>query len=121
MRISKKAEMTIDQEQLENVEYFKYLGSMKTNDARCTRETKSSIVMAKGVFCRKKRKLVNCNIWSTTLYGAETLTLRKVNEKLLENFKMWCWGRIETNRVRNQEVLHAVKKERNIPHATRRR
>jgi hypothetical protein len=72
MRISKKVEMTIDQKQLQNVEYFKYLGSMTTYDARCTRETKSSIVMAKRLFSRKTRKLVNCYIWSTTLYGAET-------------------------------------------------
>jgi hypothetical protein len=28
----------IDQKQLENVEYFNYLGSMKTSDARFTRE-----------------------------------------------------------------------------------
>jgi len=32
--------------QLENVECFKYLGSLLTNDGRCTREIKSRIVMA---------------------------------------------------------------------------
>jgi hypothetical protein len=37
----------IDQKQLENVEYFNYLGSMITSDARCTREIKSRIAMAK--------------------------------------------------------------------------
>jgi hypothetical protein len=31
----------IDQMQLENVEYLNYLGSMITNEARCTREIKS--------------------------------------------------------------------------------
>jgi hypothetical protein len=29
------------------VEYFNYLGSMVTNDTRCTREIKSRIAMAK--------------------------------------------------------------------------
>jgi hypothetical protein len=29
---------TIQQKQLENVEYFNYFGSMITKDARCTRE-----------------------------------------------------------------------------------
>ena len=38
---------TIDPKQLENVEYFSYLGSMTTNDARCTREIKSRVTMAK--------------------------------------------------------------------------
>jgi hypothetical protein len=37
----------IDQKQVENVEYFNYLGSMITSDARCTREIKSRIAMAK--------------------------------------------------------------------------
>jgi hypothetical protein len=39
MRISRQPsamEIMIDQKQLENVEYFNYLGSMITNDARCT-------------------------------------------------------------------------------------
>jgi hypothetical protein len=31
----------IDEKQLENVEYFKYLGSITTNNARYTREFKS--------------------------------------------------------------------------------
>jgi hypothetical protein len=52
------------------------------------------------------------------LYGAETWTLRKVDQKYLESFEMWCWRRAEkiscTDRVRNEDVLHSVKEERNI-------
>jgi hypothetical protein len=44
----------IDQKQLENVEYFSCLGNMITNDARCTTEIKSMIVMAKAAFEKKK-------------------------------------------------------------------
>jgi hypothetical protein len=44
----------IDKKQLENVEYFNYLGSMITNDARCTREIKSRIAVAKTAFNKKK-------------------------------------------------------------------
>jgi hypothetical protein len=50
MRISRKPSpvtIMIDQKQLENVECFKYLGSMLTKDARCAREIKSRISMAK--------------------------------------------------------------------------
>jgi hypothetical protein len=42
-----------DNGKLENVEYFNYLCSMTTNDARCTRESKSRIVMAKAAFNKK--------------------------------------------------------------------
>jgi hypothetical protein len=39
-----------DQKQLDNTEYFSYLGSMVTNDARCTCEIKSRINKAKTAF-----------------------------------------------------------------------
>jgi hypothetical protein len=38
---------------------------------------------------------------------------------------MWCWRRMEkiswTDRVRNEEVLHRVKEERNILHTYKKR
>ena len=43
-----------DQKQLDNTEYFNYLGSMITNDARCTGEIKSSNTRAKVAFNKKK-------------------------------------------------------------------
>jgi hypothetical protein len=46
----------IDQKQLENVESFKYLGSMLTNDGSCKCEIKCRIAMAKAAF-KKKRAL----------------------------------------------------------------
>jgi len=33
------------------------------------------------------KRLVKCYIWSTGLYGAETLTCRKVYQKYLESLK----------------------------------
>jgi hypothetical protein len=43
----------IDQKQLENVESFKYLGSILTNNGRCTCEIKCRIAMAKAAFNMK--------------------------------------------------------------------
>jgi len=37
-----------------------------------------------------RKKLVKCYIWSVALYGAETSTLRAVEQKHLERFEMWC-------------------------------
>ena len=63
---------------------------------------------------------MNCYIWSIVLYGAETWTLPKVDQKHLETFEMWCWRRMEkiswTDHVRNEEVLLRVKEQRNILH-----
>jgi hypothetical protein len=71
------------------------------------------------------KKLVKCYIWSRALYGAETGTLRKLDQKYLEIFEMWCWRRMEkinrTDHVNNEAVLHRVKEEKNILHTIRRR
>jgi hypothetical protein len=56
MRISRPPtplQIKIDKRPVENVEEFNYLGSMITNDARCTLEIKARIAMAKAAFKRK--------------------------------------------------------------------
>ena len=127
----------IDQKQLKNVESFKYFGSILTNDERCTCEIKRRIGMAKAAFNKKRtlftstvdlelrKKPVKCYIWSIALYGAETGTLRAVDQKHLESFEMWCWRRMEkiswTDHVRNEDVLLGVKEQRNILHEIRKR
>ena len=92
-------------------------------------EIKSRIAMAKAAFSKKKtlftskldlnlrKKLIKCYIWSMALYGAETWTLRAADQKYLESFEMWCWGRMVkmswTDHVRNEEVLLRVNEQRN--------
>jgi hypothetical protein len=64
MRISRQpfpVKIMIEQKQLENVESFKYLGSMLTNDGRWTCEIKYSIAMAKAAF-NKKRDLLTSTL-----------------------------------------------------------
>ncbi|PNF29271.1 hypothetical protein B7P43_G08948 [Cryptotermes secundus] len=140
MKISRQptpATIKINQKQLENVKCFKYLGSLLTDDGRCTCEIKSRIAVAKAAFSKKKnlftskldlnlrKKPVKCYIWSIALYGAETWTLRAVDQKHLESFEMWCWRRMEkiswTDYMRNEEVLISVSEQRNILHEIRKR
>jgi hypothetical protein len=58
------------------------------------------------------------------LHGAETWTLRAVDQKHLENFVV-LGGRMEkiswTDRVRNEEVLFRAKEQGNILHEIRKR
>jgi hypothetical protein len=51
----------IDQQQLENVEYFKYLGSPIRNYVRYTLEIKSRITMVKAAF-KKRNNLSTSNL-----------------------------------------------------------
>jgi hypothetical protein len=65
-----------------------------------------------------------CYILNIALYGAEIWTFREVDPKFLGSLEMWRWRRMEiswANRVRNEEVLQRVKKERNIVQAIKRR
>ena len=70
-----------------------------------------------------RKKLVKCYIWIIALYGAETWTLRAVDQKHLESSEMWWWRRMEkiswTDHTRNEEVLLRVKEQRNILHEIR--
>jgi len=135
MRISRQpfqVKNMTDQKRLETVGCFKHLGSVLTNDVRCTGEIKSRISLAKAAFNKKgalftgtldlelRKKSVKCCIWSAPLCGAETGMLRAVDQKQLESFEMWCcrrMGKIHcTDRVRNEEVLLRVKEQRNILH-----
>jgi hypothetical protein len=72
-----------------------------------------------------KGKLLNSYIRGVALYGVETWTLRKVDQKCLGSFEMWCWRRMEkiiwTDCVRNEEVLYRVKEERNNVYTIERR
>jgi hypothetical protein len=135
MRISRQlspVKIMIDQKQLENVKFFKYLCSILANDGRCTCEIKCRIAMAKAAFNKKRtlfistldlelrKKLVKCYIWSIALYGAGTWTIRTVDQKHLESFEIGCWKRMEkiswTDHVRNEDVLLSIKEQRNILH-----
>jgi len=135
MRMSRQSlpvKIMIGQKQLENVGCFKYLGSILTNDGRCTCKIKCRIAMAKAAFKKKRtlfnstldlelrKKIVKCYVWSIALCGAETWTLRAVAQKHLESFEMWSWRRREmisrTDHVRNEDVLLRVKEQRNILH-----
>jgi len=137
MRISRHpfpVNIKIDQKQLENVESFKYLGSILTNDGRCTCEIKW-IAMAKAAFNKKRalftstldlelrKKLVKCYIWSIALCDAEIWMLQAVDQKHVESFEMWYWRTMEkiswTAHVRNEELLLRVKEQRNILHEIR--
>jgi hypothetical protein len=65
-----------------------------------------------------RKKLLKYWVRSKALFGAETWTLLKVDQKYLESFEMLCWRRMEkislTDRM-IKEVLKRVKKGNILP------
>jgi len=107
--------------ELEQVHEFCYLDSLLTEIARCDKEIKKRIAMAKTAFMRKgellrgniskdlKKRMVKALVWSVALYGSETWTLRKKDIKRIQAFEMRIWRKMEkiswTAHVSNEEVL----------------
>ena len=48
-------------------------------------------------------------------YGCETLTVKKAESKIIDAFKLWCWGRLLkvtwTARRSNQSILEDINPE----------
>jgi len=134
MKISKDKEASIsiiiDGEEIEQVKEFCYLGSLISSDAKCHKEIRRRIAMGKEAFTKRKellrgglnrhlkKRMVKTLIWSVTLYGAETWTMRKEDIRRLEAFEMWIWRRMEkiswTKHVTNEEVLNLVEEKRSL-------
>ena len=79
-----RVEAHVNGEAVRQVSFFRYLGSLISEDGRCDAEIKSRIAMAKGNFGKMRRiltnlslgmnirlKLLKCYVWSTLLYGLE--------------------------------------------------
>jgi len=121
----------LDGEALKVVDEYKYLGSTITNDGRCVKEIKSRLQQARCAFQKKKNLLTSRNIdlkirknllktyvWSVALYGSETWTIRKAEEKNILAFEVWCYRRILKiswiDRISNEEVFRRVGEERSF-------
>jgi hypothetical protein len=68
-----------------------------------------------------RKTLTKCYIWAL-LCGALLWTLRKIEQKYVESFRVWCSRRMEktgwTERVNNKEIWKRVEEGRNIVHTT---
>ena len=81
--------ITIEGQRVEQVNQFRYLGSLISDDGTFTAEIKCRIAMSKNAFSKRrelfskrlskelKKKVIMSIVWSVALYGSETWTLRK--------------------------------------------
>ena len=119
----------MDDEALKQVTKFKYLGSIFTeagkNKEDIIQQVKEAKVMfnnEKQLFCLNnfsleiKKKLIKSCIWSVALYGSETWTLGKKEERVKNASETWCWRRMLeikwTHRIMNDEVFQKGKRRK---------
>ena len=129
-RKPKKVDMRIKDESIEHMDSFKYLWCNISSNLNCCQEVKERIAMTKEAFNRKRSifcgplgkelrmRLVKSFPWNVVLYGAETWTLRRNEQKRLEAFEMWIWRRIERVKMERQNnkavVLERVREGRTM-------
>ena len=117
-----RVNVRVGEEVLEQVEKYKYLGSLVTQDGRCVEDIKTRIAIAKNAFTKIKamvtnraisinlrKRFIKAYVWSTLTYGCEAWTINKEMERRIEAMEMWCYRRMLkiawTERVSNEQVL----------------
>ena len=134
----KEPAIVVNQEKLEEVDSFVYLGSVIDRKGGTEADIKSRIGKARTAFIalnkiwkdrkislRTKLRLFNSNVKSVLLYGSETWTATQTCIRRLQTFTNWCLRRILrirwTDKVRNEEVWQRTEQEQIETEVGRRR
>src|SRR5688572_5890685 len=137
-KISPKCELNLDGSKIKQVENFIYLGSLITEDGRCDGEIKRRIALAKDAFQKLenillnrklsievKKRILDCYVISTLIYGSECWTISAQLEARLNAAEVWFYRRMfrisYKERISNIEVLHRANTGKRILKTIRKR
>ena len=117
-----------DGETMETVANFVFLGSKITADGDCSHEIKRCLLLGRKVMTNldsflksrditlpTKVHLVKAVVFPVVMYGCESWSIKKVECKRIDAFKLWCWRRLLrvpwTVRRSNQSILKEISPE----------
>ena len=112
----------IDEETVETVTDFIFLGSKITANGDCSHEMKrrlllgrkvmtkiDSILKSRDITLSTKVHLVKAMVFPVVMYGCESWTVKKIESQRSDAFELWCWRRLLrvpwTARRSNQSIL----------------
>ena len=115
----------IDEETVEAVTDFIFLGSKITADGDCSHEIKrrlllgrkvmtnlDSILKSRDITLPTKVRLVKAMVFPVVVYRCESWTKKKVEHQRIDAFELWCWRKFLrvpwTARRSNQSVLKEI-------------
>ena len=118
-------EFKIDDEHIEIVESFIFLGSQITRNggsdseirrrkglARKTMKKLTHMIKNNDLTLNTKIRLVNTLIFSVFLYGCESWTIRKKERKNIDALEFWCWRKLLKiswmDKITNANVLAQI-------------
>ena len=94
----------IDEETVETVADFIFLGSKITADGDCRHEIKRCLLLERKVMTNldsifkgrdialpTKVRLVKAMVFPVVMYGCESWTIKKAEHRRIDAFELWCW------------------------------
>ena len=110
---------------IENVKEFVYLGALITNNYDDTKEIRRRLCIARSVMVSvtniwkdksisitTKKRLLHTLLFSIASYGSECWVLKNMNKKKIEAFELWCYRRLLriswTDKKTNDWVLNKM-------------
>ena len=118
----------IDEETMEIVRDFIFLGSKITADGDCSHKIKRHLLLERkamtnldrilknrGITLPTKVHLVKAMVFPVVIYGCESWTITKVECRRIDAFELWCWRRLLrvswTAMRSNQSILKEISPE----------
>ena len=118
----------IDEETVETVSDFIFLGSKITADGDCSHEIKKCLLLGRKVMTNldsifksrditlpTKFRLVKAIVFPVVMYGCESWTVKKAESRRTDAFELWYWRRLLrvpwTARRSNQSILKEISPE----------
>ena len=115
----------IDEETMETLSDFIFLGSRITADGDCSHEIKrclllgrkvmtnlDSIFKSRDITLTTKVRLVKAMVFPVVMYRCESWTVKKAECQRIDAFELWCWRRLLrvpwTARRSNQSILKEI-------------
>ena len=97
----------IDEETVETVSDFIFLGSEITADGDCSHEIKRHLLLGRKVMTNldsifksrditlpTKVRIVKAIVFPVVMYGCESWTVKKAECLRIDVFELWCWRRL---------------------------
>ena len=101
--------LQIDEESVETVADFIFLGSKITADGDCSLEIKRGLLLGMKVMTNLERilkirnstlltkvHLVKAVVFPVVMYERESWTIKKAEHGRIDAFELWCWRRLES-------------------------
>ena len=126
-----QVDIKLEEQSLECVDQFVYLGSLLTKDNDCSKEIRRRIGIATGTFgtlitiwkddnisTKIKLMLFESCVLSVLMYACETWTLKKADKNRLNAFEMKCYRKMLGvkwhDKVKNEDIRKKLNKTRAI-------